>query len=506
MSERLAVRTGRALLWRFGQLAGSRVIYFVGTLVLARLLVPDDFGLLAIGALTTEVLLSLSEFGMHSALIQRQELDDRHFHTAWTANLLRASLVALVAILAAPLISSLFEEPRAENIIQVMAFPPLLAATGSIKTVLLRRAFNLRPLAINAISQAIIQTVVAIALAKVLGVWALVVGGLAAALVGAVISYIIAPYRPRLMLDRVAAAPLLRFGRWVFVGGVVEIAGDAAIRVTIARQLSTIDLGLYYLGARLALLPYTIVSEVIGHVTFPLHAKLQSYDEEAGRAFRGSLVGAWALLVPGYAVLLILTTGIVHEVLGSHWSGTESVIRVLAFVGVIGVISVGTYPLLAGRGAPRFIAMMSAVRSLVIVLSAWSLAGHFGIAGAALAWLLAEGVVQIISIHQVGRILVRPFSGLWRSGGAILTSAGAAALAAFLCEHLIAGLPGVILAAITGCGVAVMSLWFLDRLWHLGLLKDLTELFPIVGSVFGHQGRITRQDAARAEADGQSAP
>jgi O-antigen/teichoic acid export membrane protein len=385
----------------------------------------------------------------------------------------------------------LFEEPRAENIIRLMAFAPLLAATGSIKTALLRRALNIRPLAINAIIQAVVQTVVAIALAKSLGVWALVVGSLFAAFVGSVISHIIAPYRPRLLLDKVAAGPLLRFGRWIFLMGVIEMIGEAAIRVTIARQLSTTDLGLYYLGARLALLPYTIVREVIDNVTFPLHAKLQAQDDKAGRAFRGSLIGAWAVLLPGYAVLLVLTTGIVQEVLGAHWSGTEPVIRVLVFVGIVGVISVAANPLLEGRGIPSFVAMTTAVRTLVIVSLAWILARRFGIAGAALAWLLAEGVVQIICGFKVNRILNRPFLGIWKSSGAIMISAGAAAAVAFLCEQLVSDFAGVVLAAIVGCGVAALSLWFLDHFWRLGLLKDLAELFPFVGSILRPRDRVT---------------
>lgn len=489
MSEPLASKTGKAIAWRFGHIAVGRVIYFVGTLVLARLLVPEDFGLLAIGALTMEILLSLSELGMQGALVQRRDLDERHFHTAWTANFIRALVVTAVAVLLAPWIAALFEEPRAENIIQLMAFAPLLAATGSIKTVHFHRSLNLRPLAINAIAQAIVQTVVAIALAKTLGVWALVVGSLCAAFTGSVISHIMAPYRPRLLLDRVAAGSLLNFGRWILLIGVIDIAGEAAIRVTIARQLSTLDLGLYYLGARLALLPYTVVKEVVSNVTFPLHARLQDRDDSAGRAFRGSLIGAWAVLVPGYAVLLVLATGIVHEVLGAHWGGTEPAIRVLSFIGIVGVISVAANPLLEGRGTPSFVAMTMAVKTFLIVCLAWFLASRFGIAGAALAWLLAEFAVQIICGLKISRVLDRPFSGLWKSGGAILVSAGAAALTAHLCEQWLAGLPGVIVAAIAGCGVAVLSLWLLDRAWRLELLDDLARLFPIVGSFRGPRGR-----------------
>ena len=106
-------------------------------------------------------------------------------------------------------------------------------------------------------------------------------------------------------------------------------------------------------------------------------------------------------------------------------------------------------------------------------------------------WLLGEFVVQIISGLKARRVLDRPFSGLWRNIGAIVVSAGTAASAAFLCEHLVAGLLGVILAAISGGGVAVLSLWFFNHFWRLGLLKDLAELFPFVGSILRPRDRVT---------------
>ena len=221
MSEPLARRAGSALAWRVISLAGSRAIGLVRTLVLARLLVPEDFGLLAVGVVTIEFLLSLTDFGLRQALVQQRNPTDQQFHTAWTVGILRAGLVAAVVVVAAPFIAGLFEETRAVNVIRLLALGPVIDATRSARTTELTRALEFRSLTYISLTAAAVHALVAIALAPSAGVWAMVVGSLAGMLAGSLVSYRVAPYRPRLLVDRDAARPLFTFGRWVFVSGVI---------------------------------------------------------------------------------------------------------------------------------------------------------------------------------------------------------------------------------------------------------------------------------------------
>ncbi|MCB0316304.1 MAG: oligosaccharide flippase family protein, partial [Calditrichaeota bacterium] len=112
MSASTAQRAGSALFWKGLQHAGVKAIFFLRLLVLARLLTPDDFGLLAISMVALGILSQVTDFGLVPALVQRADVNEPHYHSAWTLGVLRAMAISAVVFLGAPLIAWAFEEPR----------------------------------------------------------------------------------------------------------------------------------------------------------------------------------------------------------------------------------------------------------------------------------------------------------------------------------------------------------------------------------------------------------
>ena len=121
MNDHLAKQTGSALFWKAVQLGGVKIIFLARTLILARLLVPEDFGLLAISLIAVDFLMSVTNIGMLPALVQRLDADERQYNTAWTLGIIRALGITSTVILAAPFIAALFAEPRSTDLIRVVA-------------------------------------------------------------------------------------------------------------------------------------------------------------------------------------------------------------------------------------------------------------------------------------------------------------------------------------------------------------------------------------------------
>jgi lipopolysaccharide exporter len=117
---------GNALIWKSIQLVGSKVIFLVRLVVLARLLSPDDFGLMAIAVTAIGFMLSLTDFGMIPALVQGTDENEERYDIAWTIGFTRSLLVSLIVFALAPLIAAMFAEPRSADIIRVIALRPLL--------------------------------------------------------------------------------------------------------------------------------------------------------------------------------------------------------------------------------------------------------------------------------------------------------------------------------------------------------------------------------------------
>ncbi len=485
-----AKQAGTAMIWKALQLGGTKVIFMLRLLILAWLLSPDDFGLLAIATTAIGFLMKVTDIGMIPALVQGEDIDDSHYDVAWTVGITRTLGVTLVVILAAPLIAQIFDEPRATPIIQVLAFRPFVEAIASIKVASLTRDLQFRPLTILKLAEAVVNFVFSVALASWLGVWALVIGTLAGAVTYLVLSYILAPHRPRFSIKWSTIRPLIRFGRWIFVTGLVVMIGNYVLRVVISRQLGTAELGLYFLAAQLAFLPAEAASEIVGTVAFPLFARLQLDRQRAAQTFRTVFIGLSVILFPVCSLLIALAPALEQNVLGTQWEGTAPVIRVLALVSMIGILGEITVPIFNGFGHPSKVTLIEVIQSTSIILLVWGLTTRFGLVGAALAWLPTAIISQFVSIFLIRRLLPRPFAKLGRPLLAITAVTLTSSLLAFAINSMVPTLVGLILAVILSVVTFGSLLWLANRRFSLGFVTELNQMFPQFSSLLNYSQRI----------------
>lgn len=492
-------RVGSALIWKGVQLFGGKAISLVRILVLARLLAPEEFGLLAIAAVVIELLMAVTTLGTSEALVQRDRVGRRDYDTAWTLEMLRALVVAVLVVVSAPLVAEMFGEPRATPFLQVLGLRPLVDAAASVRLVDLTRSLQMQSVALMRVSSSAIDTLgtillvlflppllvdaaVSVALVQTMGVWALVVGAFAGSLSTTVLSYVIAPYRPRLCLDRRAFMSLIGFGKWLLVTGVVGIVGHLALRAIISQRLGTTELGIFYLALKLTLLPNDLAGEVIRSVTFPVVAKARGDIARVRRAFRAAVTAMLAVLMPAYVCMIALSDSVTKHILGEQWHGLAPVIALLAVDGIVDIVADATKPLLLGLGRPHARALIKGVRVAVLVGLAWWLTGEWGVAGAAVAWVVAESVQGVVAVVMARRALPHPFSGLTRGLVVIAAASIAGGVVGWWIDWMLPGLAGLIAGAVAALGLSGLLLLVLDRLFALGLASDFARAFPAVAT------------------------
>jgi lipopolysaccharide exporter len=498
LSNRLIRLAGTAISWQALQHFAVQAIFLGRLIVLARLLAPADFGLRAIGMIAVGFLLRVTDFGMIPALVQRSESEERHYDAAWTVGLLRAAGISAVVILGAPLLAQAFGEPSAAPIVRALGVLPLIQAAASIKVAKLTRDLEFRKLAHLNLLEAVGTTVVSIALAARFGVWALVAGSLAGPAVYSLMSYRFARHRPRLRLDRDTLAPLVRFGRWIFVASILALASQSMLQLVISRRLGVEELGLYSLAARLAFMPSGAAFGIVGTVAFPFYSRIREDASRSVRAFRGQLTAIAVLLLPVYALIMALAPSVTEELLGAKWNGSAPIIRILAIASLIGVLAEMTDPLLKAFGRASAVAVIEGIQSAVLVVSVWFLAGRFGLPGAAAAWIPALSASLLVAVVFLRRLLDRPFSGIWRALSCVAVSAAAAGWVTVVVDGRVEGLRGLVVAGSVGCLVAAGGLFALERTVGLGIAEGLALLFPrAAAAVFGLR-------AAGAKGDGGS--
>lgn len=483
-----AKRVGSAFLWKAAQHGGREVLFLVRLLVLAHFLTPDEFGLFAVSMVALIVIGQLTNFGLPSALVHQSAVADNHYHAAWTMGMLRGTVITVIVVLAAPLIANLFNEPRATPVIMTLAVLPLVRAACSIKVAELMRGLRFRSLAILSFPDALVNTVVAIALAPALGVWSLVAGTLAGSLAELVLSYVMAPYGPQFSLDRKAIRSLMRFGRWIFLIGLVETFNVFVLRLIITRELGTAALGLYFLSANVAFLISGTVAKLVFEVTFPLYSRLQSESEKISEVFESVLIGSVIAVVPACAMLIALAPAIVELLLGPRWNGSGAIIQILAVVSILNLLVAVSDPLLQAAGQASRVLVILIVQSLILFPLMWVFSQFLGLPGAALAWLPAVAAAQVLNAYYLRRLLPEPFKALGKRLFVILSFSAASALLAAAIFRLVPGLMGLMLSVSVSVTALGLGLWLLDRRLGLGLADNMLRAFPWLSGL--HQFRL----------------
>lgn len=483
MTDRYLNRTGQALTWRAIQLAGVKAIYFVRMFVLARLLSPDDFGLAAIAASGVSFFVHITDLGIIPALVQRQQVDEGYYSVAWTLGILRAIFMTVAVFLLAPVISGIFAEPRSAVMIQVLAFKPLIEAFASIKVAGLTRNMRFRPLASLGMIEVLTNTVVSVVLANLLGVWAIVAGIMSGSFAYVLTSYLFAPRRPRFSLERQKAKSLLDFGRWIFVTTVIQITAVQVLRVAISRNLGTAALGLYSLALQVAFLPSQLSGEVVGSVTFPLYARMQSDLVKATETFRMFLKAILTGCVPVFLLIIALAPSLVRDVLGDRWQGAGPIIQVLAVVGVIGLLRDAALPALKGLGHPNKYSAIEILQSVVLVIVIWPLILNLDLVGTALSWLVALSFSFAMSIIFLCGVLLRPFENLRTTLVAIAVSSGLGMVAAVGIDYAVPSLLGLVSAGVIGTTVILAVLLYVNHRFQIGLVHNIAQISPSLSAI-----------------------
>ena len=349
----------------------QRSIGLISMLVLARVLVPEDFGLIAISALVIHFCDGMSNTGTQYYITQKQHVSEDDLNTAWTLDIIIRVVLWIAVILLAPTLAVFFERPELELVLVVASCRLPIAATNNPKFLMLRRELNYTPIFKVTIAQRLF------AFAATMGYlwvdqsfWALVVGELTSALVLAVGSYYVAPRRPRLGLNRVAEQ--WRFTRWILLRAIVGyIRGQFDVFLATRFYLPA-DLGAYHVTRHISVMP---VSEVIGPATEPLIAAFaRAKEDPATLAHRVSLslLVIVGLAFPAAVFMWTFPQALVNFFLGDQWKGAHLILQALSPLVVAFVVSSAAGQCLVALGKVRelfIFEMASTVLALATLLS-----------------------------------------------------------------------------------------------------------------------------------------
>ena len=400
--------------------------------IAARVLSPHDFGLMGTAMLALTIVDQFSQTGFHSALVQRENDVESYLDVAFTWHLLRGALLCLVLAASAPWLGRVYAEPMLVPVMLAVAVHPLLGGASNIGQVHFHRKLDFRALALIKLGQTALRIAIFVpAILYFKNVWALVIGVLASALSGVVISYVTHPYRPRLRWDTQRLRELIRYGKWLTGFAAIAFFITYGDNIFVSKYFGLAALGVYQLAFEVANYPTTHVTHVLGRTAFPTYARLQREPEELVRAFVNVMRAAFLVSASVSALLFVAANDLVQHILGAKWQPVIPLMRVLVVAGVIRSFTATGGPLFHAVGRADLDFKMNLPRFLVTVLGLWPAAHWFGIDGVCYVVLLAVattlptwfvGLRRLISLEA--RVIVRENALAVLSAALLVTSYG----------------------------------------------------------------------------------
>lgn len=370
----------------------ERSLGFISTLILARLLVPMDFGLVAMATSFVAMLELLSAFGFDVALIRRRDTSRPHYDTAWTFNVIVGIAVALLMVLGAGAVAAFYRAPDLRAVIYVLALSSFAQGFENIGVVAFRKEMDFRREFRFQLAKKLAMFAVIVPLAFALrSYWAMVAGIVASRIAGVAISYWVHPYRPRMTVA--AWSDLVHFSKWLLLNNLLSFLRERTADFMVGRLRGPRELGLYNVGYEIANLPTTELVMPINRAVYPGYAHM-SADLAVLRQGFVSVIGIIALFaVPAGTGIAATAQLIAPVLLGAKWIETVPLIETLAFFGITMALQTNSYSVYLAIGRPHLQALMSALFMLVLAPAMFILTQRSGTIGAAQACVLAGLVV-----------------------------------------------------------------------------------------------------------------
>lgn len=405
--ESMLTKTARGAGWLIGWQIATRMLGFFATLLLARLLTPADFGVVAIAMSFVQAIETLAFLGVEEALIRQRAPSRALYDTGFTLNVIRNTIIALLVVAASAPTARIFDEPRLAPVLLVLAAGVAISGFDNVGVVDYRRSFAFAA----ALRQNVLPRLLSVVLTLVLALWlrsywALIAGVVALRVAQVTAGYLIHPYRPRFSLQ--AWRALIGYSLWALAQTAAAVLRDRSHTLIIGRMLGAPAVGIYSVGSDIALMPSNELLAPLSRVAFSSFASLD--DAKAGATpdspadtYR-RLVSVTALLALPMGLGLSLTAAdLVTLAFGPRWDAAVPVMRILGVVGALMVFAYmgSTLYFAHARMAASFrVVCLSAAARLGLLLA---LLGPLGLVGAALAMAASEAIETVCYLVLMSR-------------------------------------------------------------------------------------------------------
>jgi lipopolysaccharide exporter len=461
----------------------ANVLGALSIIVLARLLTPEDFAIVAIASSVLSLVQSCTELSLASALVQRKEVSRSLIDTAWTMSLLRSLGIVLVFLVLGWPLSRIFGNP---DLVPVLLVSGLTGAAAGLLNPLITqvtREMRFWPVACTQLAQKALSLGFAIGLALMLhSYWAIIIGNALGAVLASILSYFLVPYLPRFSLRHFRE--IWSFSGWLFFKQLCETLNWRGDQLIVGAAVPGAQFGIYAMADNLAVIPARETVHPIRQALFPGLANICVDRERLNKAVLRTQSVAAMVIAPAGVLLALLAEPTVKVVLGNQWLAAIPFVKVIALLYTFGCFSIALQPVAMALGKTKilFVQQAAALTVKVPMLIGGLVFG--GLIGAAIGRCLAEFLAMLIEL-----IAIRVLTGITVAAqlaahlttifGLVAMSLGVVLLQSQLVQAQVLPLAQLAVSGTAGVAIflaAVFALWAATGR-RAGPVTELLQLF-----------------------------
>lgn len=477
MRSKFAKRAAGAAWWSAIEIVSRTGVQFIVTLVLARLLLPRDFGLVALLMIFTGVGAILVDSGFGTALIQRQRTTPDDETTVFAFSLAMAAILWVLLILAAPLAADFFHVPKLSPLLRVASLVLLFGGLGAVPDALLTTRLNFRARTVAQLVASTISGAVAIGLAvEGFGVWSLVWQLVIASVLRTGCLWVFCKWRPCGRVNATSFRSLGSFGSFMLFSSMLNAIYLQAQPLLIGRLFDTRSLGYYTLAQNSQQAPLSLVGGVLTRVGLPVFSALADQTSRLLEALRPILRLSMFVFVPCMVGLAVLAKPLVLLIYGTRWLPAAPILSVLAIAGTLWPLHILNLEAIKAQGRSDLFFRLAVIKVtlatiLVVLASPW---GPIGIAWATVA---AGAINAGINTYYSWKLL--DYGPLMQAAEQFptFTLSALAALVGWCILHSMPIGPIAVLPAIAGAAIAYLGT---ARIFKVQALTDLMSFLHVL--------------------------
>lgn len=460
--DNIGARARTAAGWQFLSRGVNTPLGMATSIILARLLMPADFGVVAMAAMVTGLAGIFRNLGLGQALVQRQQITDDHTRGAFWGSALMALLLYCAMYLVAPHVGAYFDEPRMILVLRISALSFLLGPFAEVPRSLLQRELDFKTPFFSSLAQSIGYGGVGITMALLgYGYWALVFAGLAGVFMNTMALCVLTRYVPPLFPSFRGIKDLYGFGVGMTLWNVAGYTVEQLDYIVVGRRLDTGALGLYSRAFHLSRIPTTLTHAVFTAVLFPVFSRMTHDPPRFSAAFKRSLALISLFAIPPTVLIAVAGPELVPAVIGEQWLDAVLPLQILCVIVLHRALMSPGGAALKALGEVYWISALVGIHGALVLAGAW-IGSDYGINGVAVgvtvAYMLFFVMHAVLLTRRVPQWSMRElFEGL---GSPLLVALSVLAVSLpvrYLCISLDLGIWGVLTATLlSGAAVGLL--------------------------------------------------